>query len=410
MRICILVYSFYEFDTRIQQYSRALLARGDEVDVIALRQLDQDAFGTVEGANVYRIQERQVNERGPLSYLVRILRFLLHSTWTLTRLNRKRKYDVVHVHSVPDFLVFAALPARLTGTRIVLDIHDILPEFYSSKFGISPNSVLFKALVFVEKISAWCADKVIVANEIWQERLISRSVPSAKTCTIRNYPDPDIFVRQARTRTDGKFILLYPGSMNWHQGLDVAIRAFGEALPKLKNAEFHIYGEGRALPELKVLVQSLGLTDSVIFHHGVTIPEVARLMSNADLAVVPKRASSLFGTEAASTKIMEFMAMGVPVVVSRTKIDSLYHDNSRVEFFESENIGQLAEVIVRLNQDAARREELIQGGLKYVQENNWTIRKLEYLKLLDDLVAPPLTARSEDPHLAKETVRRSPII
>lgn len=407
MRVCILVYSFYKCDTRIQQYTKALIARGDEVDVIALRRPGQEAFETVGGANLYRIQEREVNERGQLSYLVRILRFLLRSTWALTRLNSKRKYDIVHVHSVPDFLVFAALPARLMGARIVLDIHDILPEFYSSKFRIPPTSPLFKTLVLVERISAWCADKVIVANEIWQERLISRSVPAAKTLTVRNYPDPDIFVRQPRTRADGKCILLYPGSMNWHQGLDIAIRGFAEALPNLRNAEFHIYGEGQALPELKELVQHLGLTESVIFRDGVAVPEVARLMSNADLAVVPKRASSAFGTEAASTKIMEFMAMGIPVIVSRTKIDSLYHDDSRVEFFESENISQLAAAIVRLSQDVERREELIRGGFKYVQENNWTIRKWDYLKLLDELATPPHAADSKERDLAKETTRRS---
>jgi len=406
MRICVLAYSFYEFDTRIQQYSKALLARGDEVDVIALRRPDQPSSGIFEGAKVYRIQGRTVDERGPLSYLARILRFLLRSTWTLTRLHARRKYDIVHVHSVPDFLVFAAIPAKLFGARVILDIHDILPEFYASKFGIHSDSLLFKMLVAVERTSAWCAHKVIVANELWEERLASRSVPAAKCTTIRNYPDPDIFVRQVPTRTDQKYVILYPGSLNYHQGLDIAIRAFAKALPNLQNAEFHIYGEGRTLTDLKNLAHTLGLTSSVIFHPGVPARDVPRLMSNADLSIVPKRASSSFGTEAASTKIMEFMSMGVPVIVSRTKIDSLYHNLSRVEFFESENVDQLAAAIVRLKQDSNRRKELTRNGLKYVQEHDWAIKKRDYLNLLDEVASNPQATRAQETKLAEGSARR----
>jgi glycosyltransferase involved in cell wall biosynthesis len=385
MRICVLAYSFYEVDTRILQYTKALLERGDQVDVIALKRPGQADFGIVDGANVYRIQERTVNEKGPLTYLERTLRFLVHSTWVLNKLNRKNKYDVVHVHSVPDFLVFAALPAKLSGARIILDIHDILPEFYCSKFGAGSNTLLFKALVFIERFSARFADWVIIANDIWKQRLLSRSVPASKCSTFGNYPDSDLFHLRPRSRKDGKFVLLYPGSLNWHQGLDVAIQAFAKAESELTNAEFHIYGEGSAKPDLIALVCTLGLSKVVIFHDWAPLLEVVEAMCNADLSVVPKRASSTFGTEAASTKIMEFMTMGIPVIVSRTKIDSLYHDESRVEFFESENTDELARAIVRLSRDSKRREEMIQNGLKYVQENSWKNKKNEYFRLIDTL-------------------------
>jgi glycosyltransferase involved in cell wall biosynthesis len=385
MRICVLAYSFYEVDTRILQYTRALLDRGDQVDVIALKRPGHQDFEIIDGASVYRIQERTVNEKGPFAYLQRTLRFLVHSSWVLARLNRAHKYDVVHVHSVPDFLVFAAFPAKMTGARIILDIHDILPEFYSSKFGIGSKSLLFKALVFVERISARFADWVIIANDIWRERLISRSAPATKCSAFGNYPDPDVFQFRPRSRTNDKFILLYPGSLNWHQGLDVGIRAFAKALPKLLNAEFHIYGEGSAKPDLIELAKTLGLGEAVVFHEWSPLKEVVAAMSNADLSVVPKRASSTFGTEAASTKIMEFMTMGIPVIVSKTKIDSLYHDDSRVEFFESENTDQLADAIVRLSKKSIRRDELIRNGLKYVQENCWENKKQEYFRLVDML-------------------------
>src|SRR5258708_19201671 len=105
MKICMLAYSFYEADARIKQYATALVERGDTVDVIALRQPGQPARSVLNGVNVFRIQNRMINERGPLSYLVRILRFLLLSAGFIARRQFSERYNLIHVHSVPDFLV-----------------------------------------------------------------------------------------------------------------------------------------------------------------------------------------------------------------------------------------------------------------------------------------------------------------
>ncbi len=385
MRVCVLAYSFYEVDTRILQYTKSLLERGDQVDVIALRRPEQSPFEVVAGARVYRIQERTVNERGPLSYLWRTLRFFVHSFLVITKLHWQKRYDIAHVHSVPDFLVFSAASLRLTGVPVILDIHDILPEFYASKFKVSKQSLMFRALVFVEQVSAKFASHVIIANDLWKERLLKRSVTPEKCSAFCNYPDADRFYPRARTRNDGKFQILYPGSLNWHQGLDVAIRAFARIKDQIPNAEFHIYGEGAAKPDLITLAGSLHLEDRVIFHEWTPLDEVVQVMCNADLAVVPKRASSAFGTEAASTKIMEFMSVGVPVIVSRTKIDEFYHNDSRVEFFASEDEPALASAMLRLSADSNRRQELVRNAAQHAKQSSWAAKKVEYLALVDRL-------------------------
>ena len=64
-------------------------------------------------------------------------------------------------------------------------------------------------------------------------------------------------------------------------------------------------------------------------------------MAEADLGIVPKRNDS-FGDEAFSTKILEFMASGVPVVVSSTRVDRHYFNDKVVRFFPSGDIGRLA--------------------------------------------------------------------
>ena len=386
MKICMLSYSFFETDARVRQYVNALVQRGDSVDVIALRQVGQPARSVFNGATVYRIQRRKVNERGPFSYLLRITRFLIASAIFLAFRHKAEKYDLVHVHSVPDFLVFAAIVPKLFGAKVILDIHDLLPEFYASKFGAKRDSVLFRCLVWVERISIRFADHAIVANHLWCDRVAKRCGNPAKCSPIRNYPAPALFNPSIRTRKGGKFLITYPGSLNWHQGLDVAIRAFAKVKDQMPDAEFHIYGEGPSKPSLIKLAKELSLTGRVMFHGLLPTEEIVRVMANTDLAIEPKRSSSDFGNEALSMKIFEFMAVGVPVVVSRTQVHQYYYTDSLVKYYDDDDEDQLAASVVYLRQNAAIRQQQISNALKYVKANNWDIEKSAYLDIVDSLV------------------------
>jgi glycosyltransferase involved in cell wall biosynthesis len=385
MRVCMVAYSFYESDSRIIQYARTLTRRGDSVDIIALAHGGAPAVEVIDGVNVYRVQQRKINERTAFSYLFRIVRFSLVAMAVMTWKHLRNRYQLVHVHSVPDFLVVAALPLRLMGVPVILDIHDILPEFYMSKFKTGQRSIIYRALLIVEKWSSRMANHVIVANHLWHDRLLRRSITKDKSSVICNYPNRDIFFLRPKAKRDGQFLLMYPGSLNWHQGVDIAIRAFAQVNSKIETAEFHIYGEGPERPNLEKLVKDLGLQHRIQIQNYQPTTEIARLMAMADVAVVPKRASSNFGTEAASTKVQEFMAVGVPVIVSRTKIDSLYFDDSMVRFVESENVDALADAIIDLYAHPEQRRKLVDGANRHILRNNWDLKQCEYLKVVDSL-------------------------
>jgi glycosyltransferase involved in cell wall biosynthesis len=179
-------------------------------------------------------------------------------------------------------------------------------------------------------------------------------------------------------------VVLFPGGLQWHQGVDIAIRAFDKLRHRLPQAEFHIYGDGNVKPQLVALVESLGLQDRVRFFDPRRIKEIAAVMANADLGVVPKRADS-FGNEAYSTKIMEFMSVNVPVVVSSTKIDRFYFNELVVKFFESGNADQLADAMHEVLSDAKRREKMVERAAEYVAQNSWEKQKANYLALVDAL-------------------------
>jgi glycosyltransferase involved in cell wall biosynthesis len=391
-RICMLAYAFYETDTRILQYAASLVERGDIVDVIALkRDPDLPDYEKIGGANLYRIQGRVVNEKGIFTYVSRITRFALRSALFLFRKHKEHPYDLIHVHNVPDLLVFSAIYPKLKGTRIILDIHDLLPEFYASKFNISHDALVFKALVFSERCCSAFANHVIIANHLWRHRLVSRSSPAAKCSVVRNRPDLSIFKKQeAPTKKDNKFILTYPGSLNWHQGLDVAIRAFAIIADRIPEAEFHIYGEGSAKASLISLATELSMQKRIFFYNFLPSREIAKVMAGTDLAIEPKRANSKFGNEALSTKILEFMSLGVPVIASKTKIHAYYYDESIIQYYDNDDEVQLAEQILRLKNNPELRRSLALNAMKYLEENTWDARKHEYLQLIDSLINPNL--------------------
>jgi len=305
----MVAYAFYETDSRVMRYAEALANRGDQVDVFSLRKPGKPETETIGGVRVRRLQGRLFNEKSLFSYIWRIFLFLTRALYQVSIHDLSKKYDIVHIHSVPDFLVFSALLPRFRGTPIILDIRDILPEFYASKFGVSENSLGFRFLCLAERLCAKFASHVIIANHTWQERLLSRSVNPGGSTVVLNVPDRSIFTPSKKSKDVGdRFLILYHGTLNWHQGLDVAVRAFAKVKDLAPEAEFHIYGDGPATADLLLLIEQLQLENRVLLHERIPLREIPSVLETAKLGIVPKRKDN-FGNEAFSTKILEFMAM-----------------------------------------------------------------------------------------------------
>ena len=120
----------------------------------------------------------------------------------------------------------------------------------------------------------------------------------------------------------------------------------------------------------------------------VPMETIAEIMASVDLGVVPKRKDS-FGNEAFSTKIMEFMSQGIPVVASRTKVDTYYFDDKVVRFFAPGDVQSLADSILELLRSKDLRDSLRACGYEYVARNSWQVRKQDYFELVDSLLVKP---------------------
>lgn len=384
-RIGMLSYSFYECDNRVRRYCETLADRGDQVEVFAIgRDKDTPRREIISGVTVRRLQNRKRDEKGAMAYASRLLRFFTVSSLAISARFLRRRYDLIHVHNVPDFLVFSCWLAKLAGCPIILDIHDILPEFYANKFSKSPQSFGVRFLKVLERFSARFADHVIISNHLWYEKFTNRSVPSTKCSVVMNHVDDHIFSRRSDHQQNGAPHIVFPGGLQWHQGLDIAIKAMPLLRRHIPNAELHVYGDGDQKNALVDLIAKLELGHCVHLHDTVPLHEVPQILAGADLGIVPKRADS-FGNEAYSTKIMEFMAMGLPVVASETKIDTFYFGNGLVHFFKSGDAQDMARAMQEILQNHHHRRQLIDQGLVYVQQNNWSAKKHDYLALVDSL-------------------------
>lgn len=400
--ICMLAFTDYESDGRIIRYAKTLSKRGDTVDVIACTQEGEPlGVSNFDGVTLHKIFRRKQNRKGgAVSHFIPLIFFALKAFVILTRNHLRRNYDLIHVHNIPEWLVFSTWIPRLSGTKIILDLHDLVPELFAAKFKKGSRSLFDSSLKLLERWSCQFSDHVIISNDLWKRTVTQRSVTEDRCSVFFNNIDPELFYPRKKTRQDNTKIVIFPGTLQWHQGVDIVIRAFPQIVAAIPTAEFHIYGGGGVIHELQALVSDLDLQDTVLFKGSLPISEIPQTIANADVGVVPKRADS-FGNEAYSTKIMEFMSQGLPTVISRTAIDDFYFDESQTRFCESGNIDEFAQAIIEIFSDEELRARITENATAYVAANDWSSKKQEYLNIVDRLIAGSNSSISNQPRIHK---------
>jgi len=388
-KICMVAYTTYEGDNHVRQCAETLAKRGDRVDVVAVStaHLRQQPESELNGVKIYRVQHRKHKESSQWISVWRLVCFLINSSRAVTRLHKRNRYDVIHVHNLPDFLVFAAWYPKMTGTKLILDIRYALPELFASKSQTKLNAVNFSLLLRIERISAKFVDHVLISNLLWYKTGTKYLVPEERCSVLINHVDPEKKSRRPRTRTDSRFVVLYPDSLRWQQELDITVSAFAEVKRQVPNAEFHIYTGSDGADKkasLRFLLQKLDLEECVKLHEDVALDEVVEAIANAGIGVAPKRADSV-GNKTFSTQIMEFISQGVPVIVSRANIDSFYFEQGMAHFFPSGDSQAMAEAMLDVINNKELRESFVPQDDEYCDNSDWHWDKKEYMALIDSL-------------------------
>jgi glycosyltransferase involved in cell wall biosynthesis/peptidoglycan/xylan/chitin deacetylase (PgdA/CDA1 family) len=389
-RVCMLTYSFYTNDARVRRYAETLASRGDHVDVLALGNTNEKSHEVLNSVHVYRIQERTRNERGKFDYLLKILTFVINSSYHLTKKHIKLPYNLIHVHSVPDFEVFAAFLPKITGAKIILDIHDPVPDFYQAKFG-TDNQTYYKALSFIEKISSKFAHHIITVTHFWMNKIAQRSnIADDKISVTLNLPDIKMFnyanVNKPKKENEN-FTVIYPGTINKHCGLEIAIRAIDIASKDIPKLKFIIYGSGPEMDNLIQLIKELKLENIVFFRGNVPLESIPGIMIDADIGIALLAGHDDYAQQALNVKLFEYLSMGLPAIATRTKSIEYYLEEGTVMLSNPNDPDDVAKCIIELYSHPEKRMDLKERGLNFIAKNNSIVQMNDYIRIVDKLTA-----------------------
>ena len=386
----MLTHSYYDEDPRVRREAEALVASGRPVDVIALRRPDDERTALINGVQVRRLDVQRHQGAGLGTYLAEYLSFLVRSGFAAARQHRGRRYGLVQVHTLPDFLAFAALPLRLVGVPILLDLHEAMPEFFATRFPRSASPLARRLLLLQERISIRLARHVLTVNQPLADRLVGLGVAPDKVTVVANSPSLGLFDPSRAPRRefacDGVVRLVYAGALSPTYELDVVLAALGVLGRTRPDLPIHldVYGRDFGEEPLSAQAERLGVADRVTFHGRIPLEAVPAAIAAADIGLAPTRLNR-FTEMSLSTKLFEYAAMGKPVVASRLPlVTSTFADGSVVRY-EPGNADSLAAAIAELADDAPGRDARVERTRSIVEAASWERQGERYVAIVDRL-------------------------
>lgn len=360
----------YPQDTRVHREAQALTAAGYHVTVICPAGPGQLWQDVLEGVSVYRFPAPP-SAQSVVGYLWEY-GYSLAAMFFLSLLVCVRKgFDVIHAHNPPDMLVLIAAFYKLFGKRFIFDHHDVAPEMYHARFPGRGNSMLYRLLVWFETLSCRLANQVIATNQSYKAIEMKRALmPEERISIVRNGPKV-VALNEVKANTEiqqsGKIIIGYVGVMGFQDGLDYLLRALHHLHHDLKRSDFLcvLVGDGAALPSLRALTQQLHLTEHVIFTGWVESGRVVEYLSVADICVVPDPSND-YNDHSTMVKIMEYMAMGKPIVAFDLP-EHRYSAQDSALYVRPNDELEFARALAQLMDDKTQRQERGAFGRRRVE-------------------------------------------
>jgi len=345
----MLAHAFYLRDPRIRREAEALANEGFDVNVVGLSEesrAPKEARATSCGG-VHIHQLPICKKRGSIvRYVYEYVVTGVLGAVKLAQLGFRGGLDVVHIHNMPDILILAGLIPRLCGSKLILDVHDPMPELYLST-NQKPSKLIVWLLRLQEKFSCWLADRVISVNETMRENLRAKGVADEKIFISHNFPDQTYFqlsdLPESWPKNPQRMVLLYCGTVTEHYDLGLAVKAMAMLKGEIP-IQLQIIGQGNRLAEVLELAETLGVRDSIELLGTMPVEKVAEAMRKADVGISCHRAG-IFGDLYFSTKIIEYLTQGLAVISPRTYTIHKYLSDDCLFYFKPGDEAALAETI-----------------------------------------------------------------
>lgn len=377
----MIVVSQYESDPRVRREAEALVSRGDEVTVLALYTEGQPRDTVVDGVKVVHLPVRKYRGDSTKEYLSLYGGFSARAMAWLTR--NLRTFDVVQAHSMPEALVFAALPSKLAGVPVLLDVHDRTPKLFASKFDDSSKAL--QAVYASEKWSLRFATETITVTDLYADDL--QKLTKKKVSVVMNCPDERLFRHRDWKGWDPaeNVIFSYHGLIAARHGLIESTEALREVRRSVPGAKLQIRGGGDGLDPLRARVKELGMEDVVDLPERLyPITEIPGELDRVHIGLVPSRVDS-WTEELMPTKLLEYAAIGIPVITFRNPVIERYFPEDSVTYVHPASPENLRDAMLKLATDPEGARRQAERATEVMATLNWSHQKKIYFDVIDRL-------------------------
>ena len=377
--VCMVRHNYYP-NGHIHRNARALARSGYDVSVIVLRRAGEPAHEYTDGVSIYRLPLSH-RRAGFGRYVGEYLAFILMAFGTVTRLHMRKRFRVVQVDNMPDVLVFSALVPKLSGARVILYIADNMPELMVDTRRLSPAHPVVRLLCRLQRISADFADHVLVPNVPTGRVVQARGVPNTKITPVLNCPDDALFTRLAPRTWDprsGSLRIVTHGTLAEHYGIQVLIEALPGIARLVPGVHVDIFGDGEYRPALEALTAHRGVAGRVRFHGAVPQTAIPAYLAQADIAY-----TGLLCDLFLANKTLEYLALGLPLAISRWPAHEEYLPESCVAYFRPGDVADLTRAILDLYHDPREAQRKADSAADlFDRKYRWSIQQQAYLKVV----------------------------
>jgi glycosyltransferase involved in cell wall biosynthesis len=371
-----------------------LAAQGVTVDLICLRDGDCDpAQETYGNINVTRVRLKR-HRGGKLGYVGQYVAFVVASFFYLASRSLTRRYDFVHVHNMPDVLVFSAMVPKLLGAKVILDLHDPMPELMRTIFKLPEESFSVAILKRLEKWSISFSDLVLTVNLACKKIYSSRSCQPHKIRVVINSPDDDVFQLQRADARNGNgkngngsdpFVILYHGSLVHRNGFDLALESLEKVRKTIPSVRLRVCGERTPFfQEVMKSAQQRGLDGNIDYLGPCNLKEIVEAIENCDVGIIPNH-RNIFTEINTPTRIFEYLALAKPVIAPKTRGIQDYFGDDDLIFFELGDADDLARKIAFAYSHPGYVAETVKRGQAVYLSHTWSRERLTLLNSISEL-------------------------
>lgn len=391
-RMAVVSFSNFPDDPRPRRAAETFVQAGMNVEVICLMDEGSPKQDTFNGIEIDRITIKKI--RNSMAwYVFQYCLFILIAFLKLATRSLTRRYHVVHIHNMPDVLVFAALVPKCLGAKVILDLHDPMPELMMTIFNLRRESRAVKLMARLENWSIAIADAVLTVNRACEKLFAARSCAASKVSVVMNSPDERIFkyspaqiMNWRSNATNAPFVIMYHGTLVERNGADLVVEAMVKLRKSVPAAELRIYGPRTPfLDHIMLTVAEKGLEKSVHYLGSRRLEELVDAIADCDVGVIPNK-RSIFTEINTPTRIFEYLALGKPVVAPRAPGIQDYFSDDALVLFELGNSDDLALKLTWVATHPEEALEITNRGQAVYLAHAWSNEKMKLLKVASDLV------------------------